>query len=118
MFELYISLDSASQVLEKYEDEFIAVVNAKHKLRWLKRKKVISNSLVTEIENSENGKAKELLFEYLHRNADVASLREYCKMVITEDPFPKMKKLGEKMLHDLPPEGMLWQGGIVCVCVG
>ena len=93
------------QVLEKHEDEFFDVVDAKLKLRWLKRKKVISENLMSQIENTDGENAKEILFDHLHRNADVAALREYCKMAITADAFPKMQKLGEKMLSELPTEG-------------
>ena len=92
-------------------------MDAKHNLRRLKRKKVITDSLITKIENSNNETAQEVLFEHLHSNADVATLREYCKMAIAADAYPKMQSLGDKMLRDLPPEGMLGQGGILCLCV-
>ena len=105
VFEL-ASLDPASQVLEKHEDEFFEAVDAKLKLRWLKRKKVISASLVTNIESSDSERAKELLFEHLHLNANVVTLREYCNMLRGADAFPKMQTIGQKMLNDLPPEGL------------
>ena len=108
-----VSLRAASQVLEKHEDEFFEVVDAKHNLHRLKRKKVITDHLIMEIENTDDETAKELLFHHLHRNADVATLREYCKMAIEAYAFPKMQKLGEKMLSELATEGLLeW-----CVCV-
>ena len=107
LFDLWISLDAASLILEKYEDDFIDVVNPKLKLRWLKRKKVLTDSLITDIESADTGNAVELLFEHLRLHADVATLREYCKMVITADAYPKMQKLGKKMLSELPPEGLL-----------
>ncbi len=102
----WVSLDPASQVLEKHEDEFFEVVDAKFKLRMLKRKKVISASLVEDIEASDSERAKELLFEHLHLNANAVTLREYCNMLSGADAYPKMQKLGQKMLHDLPPEGL------------
>ena len=102
----WASLDSASQVLEKHEDEFFQVVDPKVKLRWLRRKKVIPDGLVTEIEASaDSEKAKDLLFEHLRLNANAVTLREYCNMLSEADAFPKMQKLGQKMLHDLLPEG-------------
>ena len=108
-----VSLHAASQVLEKHEDEFFEVVDAKHNLHRLKRKKVITDHLIMEIENTDKETAKELLFYHLHHNADVATLSEYCKMVMRADAFPKMQTLGEKMLSELPPEGLLeW-----CVCI-
>ena len=114
MFDLRISVDTASHVLKKYEDEFFRVTNAKLKLLELKRKAVISDDLVMEIESADHEKARELLFEHLHRHANVAKLREYCRIAISADGYPKMQDLGEKMLRNLPPEGLL---GLVCVCV-
>ena len=118
---VYISLDAVSQVLEEHEAEFFDAVDAKRRLLWLKRKKVISDSLVMEIESSDSEKAKELLFEHLHNNASAATLREYCKMVIGLDAFPKMQMLGRKILDDLAPEGLLARVVLcvvlVCMCM-
>ena len=66
----------------------------------------------TKVENSNHTNTKEILFEHLMLNADVAALRMYCKMAIDIDGLPNMQKLGRKMLNDLPPEGVC-----VCVCV-
>ena len=93
------------------------MVNPKRNLLWLKRKEVISEGLVTKIESADTRDAKEILFEHLHRNADVAALREYCKMVIAADGFPRMQKLGEKMQNELTLEGLLEQCVLCCVCV-
>ena len=82
LLELCDSFDAASQVLKKHEEEFFDVVNPKLNLLWLKRKEVISESLITEIKAADTRDAKEILFEHLHCNADVAALTEYCKMVI------------------------------------
>ena len=101
-------------MLKKYEDEFFRVTDAKFKLHELKRKGVISDDLVMKIESTNDGKARELLFEHLHRHANVTKLREYCRIAISADGYPKMQDLGKKMLHNLPPEGLL---GLVCVCV-
>ena len=61
LFELYLSLslDAASQVLEKHEEEFFEVVDAKLNLLRLKRKKVITESLVTEIKSADSANARE-----------------------------------------------------------
>ena len=109
-----------SQVLEKYEDEFFEVVEAKINLLTMKRKKVIGDGLISEIKSADSQNAKEMLFDHLKCNASVANLREYCKMVIAVDTHPKMQQLGEKMLSELPPEGVLSCNCIimlaVCVC--
>ena len=93
------------------------MVNPKLNLLWLKRKEVISEDIVAKIKAADNGDAKEILFEHLHRNADVAAVREYCKMAIAADGFPKMQKLGEMMQNELTLEGLLEQCVLCCVCV-
>ena len=85
-------------------------MDAKFNLLELKRKEVIPDGLVTKIENADDRTARELLFEHLIRHADVATLREYCKVAKSANAFPKMKDLAKKMLHNLPPES-------VCACV-
>ena len=102
-----LSLGAASQILEKHEKEFFEVVDAKINLLTLKRKKVITESLVTEIKSADSANARELLYDHLYHHADVGALREYCKMAEAADALPKMQKLGEKMLSELPPEGVL-----------
>ena len=104
---LSLLYDAASQVLEKHEDEFFDVVDAKLNLLRLKRKKVITEALIARIENADSENAKEILYDHLQRNADVGALREYCKVAIAADALPNMQKLGEKMLSELPPEGLL-----------
>ena len=117
MLELCVPFDAASQVLKKHEDEFFDVVDPKLNLLWLKRKEVISEGLISKIKTANTRDAKEILFEHLHRNADVAALREYCKMAMAADGFPKMQKLGEKMQNELALEGLLEQCCLCRVCV-
>ena len=123
LFDLHISVDTASHVLKKYEDEFFRVTNAKLKLLELMRKGVISDDLVMKIESADEEEARELLFKHLHRHANVDKLREYCRIAISADGYPNMQDLGEKMLRNLPPEGLLRLVGVciracsVSVCV-
>ena len=124
LFVLCISVDTVSHVLKKYEDEFFCVTNAKLKLLELMRKGVISDDLVMKIESADEEEARELLFKHLHCHANVAKLREYCRIAISADGYPKMQDLGEKMLRNLPPEGLLRLVGVcirvcgvsVCLC--
>ena len=102
----YLS-DAASDVLQKHQDQFIEAVDAKFNLLELKRKEVIPDGLAIRIETADDKSAREMLFQHLHRNANVATLREYCRIAKSAGAFPKMQALGEKMLRDLPPEGML-----------
>ena len=90
MFSLSIFLVAVSHVLEKYEEEFFKVVDAKYNLLRLKRKMVIDGGLMAKIESNNNETAKELLFDHLKSNANVVTLREYCKIVIVAcRGFPK-----------------------------
>ena len=109
MFSLSIFLVAVSHVLEKYEEEFFMVVDAKYNLLRLKRKMVIDGGLMAKMESTNDETAKELLFGHLKSNANVVTLREYCKMVIVAEGFPKMQKLGTRMLKELPPEGLFHQ---------
>ena len=82
------------------------MVDAKYNLLRLKRKMVIDGGLMAKIDSTNNETAKELLFEHLRFNANVVTLREYCKMIIAAEAFPKMQKLGTQMLNELPSEGL------------
>ena len=116
MVELYTSIDAVSQVLEKYGDEFCEVVEAKLNLLKLERKKVITANLKSKIDSADDAEAREILFDHLKCNADMANLREYCEVVIAADGYPKMQQLGEKMLSELPAKGLLIQKWPWCMC--
>ena len=83
------------------------MVDPKLHLHRLKHKKVITEGLVSKIETANSEDAKYILLDHLLHNADVAALREYCQMAIAADAFPKVQKLGEKMLSELAMAGML-----------
>ena len=100
-------LPPASQFLKAYEDEFIGVVNAKQSLFELKRKGVISQAVRESIEAATDEDAKYLLFDHLQKNATADTLKEYCKVAIAADGFPRMQALGRKMMEALPSGGWL-----------
>ena len=95
---------SASQFLKTYKDEFLAVVHARQSLSRLKYKGVISEDVKTSIEHANEKDAKYLLLEHLGKNATVGMLKEYCKVAIAADAFPRMQELGTRMEKALPPE--------------
>ena len=102
LFELPLSLDAESQVLEKHKEEFFEIVDAKCNLARLVRRGVISYNLLLRIESTDSENAKELLYHHLYHNADV-SLREYCKMVMATVAVPEdMQELAKKLLQELP----------------
>ena len=97
---------SASQFLKTYKDEFVEAVNAKQSLLKLKHKGVISQTVRASIEaTKDDEEATYLLLEHLEKNATVDTLREYCKVAIAADGYPRMQELGRKMMETLPPEG-------------
>ena len=96
---------SASQFLKAFKDEFLKVVHAKQSLLRLKHKGVISPDVKTSIEAANEEDSKYVLFEHLEKTATVDSLREYCKVAIAADDFPRMQEFGRKMIEALPPEG-------------
>lgn len=104
--ELCIYVDTASEVLRKYEHEFFRVVNPIHRLHCLERKHVITDTLRTEIERADSETAKELLFKHMVYHANVAALREYCNIAVEAHSYPMMQHLGRNMLSELQPEGL------------
>ena len=81
------------------------VVNAKQSLFRLKHKGVISQAVRASIEaTNEEEEATYLLLEHLEKNTTVDTLREYCKVAIAADGYPRMQELGRKMINALPPQ--------------
>ena len=85
---------------------------------------MISTDVKTSIEGANDEDAKYLLFEHLEKNATVDTLREYCKVAIAADGFPRMQTLGRKMMEALSYEGWLvhgmgmgWYISAHCTCV-
>ena len=95
---------SASQFLKAYKDEFVEVVHPKQILLELKYERVISADVKTSIEDANEKEAKYLLLEHLEKNATVGTLRKYCTVSIAAKGYPRMQKLGRKMMNTLPPE--------------
>ena len=92
---------AASQFLKIHAKTFLDVVNPKLSLLKLEHKGVISPDVATAIENANEEDAKYLLFQHLEKNATVDTLREYCKVAITADGYPRMQELGRKMMETL-----------------
>ena len=108
---------SVSRFLERYEDEFLEVVNPKQGLRKLIRKGVISSDVKTAIESANDEDAKDILFEHLQKHATVDTLRVYGKVAIAANGFPRMQELARKIMGELSPGGW-WVHVFLCVLVG
>lgn len=96
---------SASHFLTEFESEFIEVVNAKLSLVKLKHKGVIPADAKRSIMDANDDDAKYILFEHLEKYSTEDTMREYCRVLIAANGFPRMKALGSRMLEALPPEG-------------
>ena len=96
---------SASQFLKTFEDEFVDVVNAKQSLLKLQHKGVISQAVRASIEATKDDEdATYILLDHLEKNATLDTLREYCKVAIAADAYPRMQELGRKMIDALLPQ--------------
>ena len=112
-----------SEVLEKYEDTFFEVVNAKYNLLKLKRKGVIPQIIQRQISATDDDKeCREILYDHLKHHGSEDTLREFCKVAIAADGYPNMQKLGEMMMKELSQGG--WFQYIcavymskLCICI-
>ena len=103
--------DSADQPLEsrvliRFEKQFIKVVAANAIALGLYRRKVIPQSKMKQMKESNSDKdSKELLFDHLKQHGDVGSLKGFCEEAILANGYPKMQKLGHDMKAMLEQEG-------------
>ena len=96
-----------SEILEKYEDEFFKVVNAKYNLLKLKRKGVITQDIEKRISATNDDEAREILYDHLKLHGSLKTLKDYCKVAISADGYPNMKRLAEKIMKELSQGGWL-----------
>ena len=114
---------SVSEFLKKYETEFFEVVNPRLSLLRLVRKGVITEDVKSDINTSNTANACEVLYHHLTHHANLYTLKEYLRVSIVADAYPKMQSLGRKMMEELEQEGWselcayLCVWGHVCVCV-
>ena len=103
--------DSADQPLEsralsRYEEHFIEVVAANEIAPGLYRRKVIPQSIMKQMKESNSDKdSRELLFDHLKQHGDVGSLKGFCEEAILADGYPKMQNLGHDMKAMLEQDG-------------
>ena len=95
-----------SGILEKYEDTFSVVVINNPNLCRLKRKGVIAWDTYERISATNDDDARQILFDHLKHHGSEDTLRDFCKTAIEATGYPKMQKLGEKMMKELPLKGL------------
>ena len=96
-----VSPPSVPTILKGHEEEFFECVNAKYNMLKLKRKEVISPSVLASINGKTDEEAQEILYDHLLNHATVESLREWCEWAIAAQGYPKMQELGRKMKDEL-----------------
>ena len=106
---------SASKFLKKHETEFFEVVNPRLSLLRLVRKGVITEDIRSDINTSNTDDAREVLYHHLAHHANADTLKEYLRVAIAADGYPKMQSLGRKMMEELEQGG--WSKLYACVCV-
>ena len=105
-FTIFASLPSlVSVILQKYEDEFFEVIDAKCNLLQLVRKGVITQDIKKCITASNDADGREILFTHLKQHSNLDALREYCKVTFETTGYPNMQKLAEKIMSELPQGG-------------
>ena len=96
---------STSEFLKKYETEFFEVVDPRLSLLMLLRKGVITEDVRLSIYTSNTDDARELLYHHLAQHANVDTVKEYLRVAIAAEGYPKMQSLGRKMMEELEQGG-------------
>ncbi len=107
---------SASEFLKKHETEFFEVVDPRLSLPMLLRKGVITEDVRLSIYTSNTDDAREVLYHHLAHHANVDTLKEYLRVAIAADGYPKMQSLGRMIMEELDQGGWLKLYACVCVC--
>ena len=104
-----------SEFLKKYETEFFEVVNPRLSMLRLVRKGVITVDVKSDINTSNTDDAREVLYHHLAHHANVYTLKEYLRVAIVAEGYPKMQSLGRKMMESWNKE--VGRSVHACVCV-
>ena len=116
----FVGLTAASEFsvlefLKKHETEFFEVVDPRLSLLKLLRKGVITEDVRLSIYTSNTDDAREVLYHHLAHHANADTLKEYLRVAIAAEGYPKMQSLGRKMMEELEQGG--WSKLYACVCV-
>lgn len=84
--------------------DFFKLVDAKSHLLKLIHKGVITEEIKRSIECADVEDSKNILYNHLKCNANVATLLEYCEVAIAAKAHPNMQALGRNMKEELQRE--------------
>ena len=93
--------------MDKFKEKFLQYVNSHAIASRLEIKKVIPGTLSHSIKNQYTGDGNQELFLFLRKQADLGSIRKLCDVMVREEGYNMMNKLGKDMARELHlPTGM------------
>ena len=87
--------------MDKFKERFLQSVDSHAIVLRLEIEKVISGKLSHVIKNQYVGDGNQELFLYLRRQADPGSIRKLCDVMMREEGYAMMNKLGKDMAREL-----------------
>ena len=87
--------------MDKFKERFLQSVDSHAIVLRLEIEKVISGKLSHIIRNQYIGDGNQELFLYLRRQADPGSIRKLCDVMMREEGYAMMNKLGKDMAREL-----------------
>ena len=87
--------------MDKFKERFLQYVDSHAIVLRLKMEKVISGTLSHSIKNQYVGDGNQELFLHLRRQADPKSIRKLCDVMVREEGYAMMNKLGKDMAREL-----------------
>ena len=97
--------------MNKFSERFLKGVDSHAIVTRLEIKYIISEDLAYTINRSSRSRGNEELLLYLRKNADTKSIVKLCDVMINEDGYRVMQKLGQDMKEDLAK----FTGKSICV---
>ena len=87
--------------MDKFKKRFVQSVDSYAIVLKLEIDKVISEELVFTIKHHCRSTGNEELFLHLRRNADLESIRKLCDVMVREEGYAMMNKLGRDIRREL-----------------
>ena len=87
--------------MDKFKERFLQSVDSHAIVLRLEIEKVISGKLSHIIKNQYVGDGNEELFLYLRRQADPGSIHKLCDVMVREEGYAMMNKVGKDMAREL-----------------
>ena len=90
------------RILKEVQREFKECVDARAIAQKARMEKIIPEAVEIKINESKTSdEAKEVLFEHLHDQVTLESLRRFCSIMIESEGYQLMQKFGKRLLAKL-----------------